>query len=210
MASRRRRDRRREPGRVSSVLGDRTVVIVSGPGGVGKGTIVEALTRRDGLLWLSKSWTTRPRRPGELADAYRFVDRRTFQEAIRSGRFLEWVDFLDYRLGTPVPDPPDGCDVLLEIDVRGARRVRELVGDVVLVFVDAPDRDEQRTRMVRRGDPETAIRARLARAGSERSAATEMGYTVVVNDDLERAVAAVEGLIAADRVRRLGSKPSSP
>ena len=182
------------------MLNGRSVVILSGPGGVGKGTIVSALLARDGHLWLSRSWTTRSRRPGESTDAYRFVDRSTFEATVRAGGFLEWVEFLDYLQGTPVPDPPDGVDVLLEIDVRGARQVREMIPDAVLVFVDAPSIDEQRARMARRGDQDAAINARLAKAASERALATEMGYTVVVNDDLNQAVADIEALIHASRI----------
>ena len=186
------------------MLSDRSVVIVSGPGGVGKGTIVRALLERDDRLWLSQSWTTRERRPGEPADAYRFVDRATFESAVRDELFLEWVEFLDYLVGTPLPDPPAGCDALLEIDVHGACKVAELVIGVVLIFVDAPSVGEQRARMLRRGDSESAIDLRLAKADSERALAAETGYTFVINDDLERAIEAVEELIAADRLCRGG------
>ena len=183
-------------------LEGRSVVIVSGPGGVGKGTIVEQLLARDPRLWLSQSWTTRPRRPGEPAEAYRFVDRATFEAAIDSDGFLEWVEFLDYLQGTPVPDPPEGADVVLEIDVRGGRQVRELVPDAVLVFVDAPSPEHQRKRLQNRGDDAATVARRMRKTASERAEAEEMGYEIVVNDEVSRAVRAIEGLIAADRDRR--------
>ena len=183
-------------------LEGRSVVIVSGPGGVGKGTIVEQLLARDPRLWLSRSWTTRPPRPGEPADAYRFVDRAAFEAAIDAGGFLEWVEFLDYLQGTPLPDPPDGSDVLLEIDVRGGRQVRELVPDPVLVFVDAPSSEHQRERLERRGDDAATVARRMNKTDSERAEALEMGYQIVVNDEVSRAVEAIESLIAADRRRR--------
>ena len=188
-------------------LAGRTVVIVSGPGGVGKGTIVEQLLARDPRLWLSQSWTTRPRRPGEPAGAYRFVDRATFEAAIDEDGFLEWVEFLDYLQGTPVPDPPGGADVVLEIDVRGGRQVRRLLPDAVLVFVDAPTPEHQRARLEIRGDDPETIALRMRKTASERAEAVDMGYRIVVNDDLIRAVEAIEALIAADRQHRHPAAP---
>ena len=189
-------------------LEGRSIVIVSGPGGVGKGTIVEQLLTRDPRLWLSQSWTTRPRRPTEPAEAYRFVDRATFEAAVDQGGFLEWVEFLDYMQGTPVPDPPEGADVLLEIDVRGGRQVRELVPDAVLVFVDAPSPAHQRKRLENRGDDAATVARRMRKTASERAEALEMGYQIVVNDEVSRAVRAIESLIAAGRDRRRSQRPS--
>ena len=183
-------------------LAGRSVIIVSGPGGVGKGTIVERLMERDPKLWLSRSWTTRPRRPSEPADAYRFVDRAAFEAAIAADGFLEWVEFLDYLQGTPVPDPPEGSDVVLEIDVRGGQQVRELLSDALLIFVDAPSPEHQRARLELRGDDPTTIARRMRKTASERAEALKMGYEIVVNDDLSRAVEAIEALIASDRERR--------
>ncbi len=183
-------------------LEGRSVIIVSGPGGVGKGTIVERLMERDPKLWLSQSWTTRPRRAGEPAEAYRFVDLATFEAAIDAGGFLEWVEFLDYLQGTPVPDPPEGADVLLEIDVGGGRQVRELVPEAVLVFVDAPSPEHQRARLEQRGDDAATVASRMSKTASERAKALEMGYQIVVNDEVSRAVEAIEDLITADRARR--------
>ena len=183
-------------------LAGRSVIIVSGPGGVGKGTIVERLMERDPKLWLSRSWTTRPRRPSEPADAYRFVDRVAFEAAIAADGFLEWVEFLDYLQGTPVPDPPEGSDVVLEIDVRGGQQVRELLSDALLIFVDAPSPEHQRARLELRGDDPETIARRMRKTASERAEALKMGYEIVVNDDLSRAVEAIESLIASDRERR--------
>ena len=112
------------------------------------------------------------------------------------------MEFLDYLQGTPVPDPPEGADVLLEIDVRGAQQVQKLLPDVLLIFVDAPSSEHQRARLELRGDDAETIARRMNKTASERAEALEMGYEVVVNDDLSGAVEAIEQLVAADRARR--------
>ena len=190
-------------------LDDRTVVVISGPGGVGKGTIVGKLMSRDDRLWLSRSWTTRPPRAGELRDAYHFVDRAAFDAAVDAGRFLEWVEFLDYRQGTPRPEPPPDSDVILEIDVHGGAQVQARYRQAVLVFVEAPSPNDQQIRLRDRGDDDVLVAARLAKADEERAMAESLGYARVVNDDLDQAVAVIEDLIRDDRKRRRASRQGS-
>ena len=149
----------------------------------------------DSRLWLSRSWTTRARRPGEREDAYRWVDRATFEARIAAGGFLEWAPFLDYLQGTPTPDPPPGQDVLLEIDVQGAMQVRARYPDALFLFLDAPSPEAQRARLEARGDSPERVEQRLALAATERAAAHDLGAVVVINDDLDRAVAEVVSII---------------
>lgn len=177
------------------------VVVISGPGGVGKGTLVAELLRRDDRLWLSRSWTTRSRRPSESPDAYHFVTRERFEDRIRDGGFLEWTEFLDYLQGSPLPEPPVDRDVLFEIDVRGAANIKSLYPDALLVFVDAPDRSVQEERLRGRGDDEERIRQRLAKAEEEVAMARELDVVHVVNDDLERALGELQRVIDAHRSR---------
>ena len=180
-------------------FGGQTIVVISGPGGVGKGTIVARLLDRDPALWLSQSWTTRDRRPGEAMEAYHFTDVERFLAHVSAGGFLEWVEFLDYLQGTPVPNPPPGHDVVFEIDVHGARQIAARYDDPLLIFVDAPSIEAQASRLRGRGDPEEKVVARLAKAAEERAIADGLGMIAVINDDLERAIEEIQGLIETRR-----------
>ncbi len=153
----------------------------------------------DPLLWLSRSWTTRRRRPGEPDDAYVFVDRATFEARIAEGGFFEWAEFLGNLYGTPTPDPPPGCDVLLEIDLQGARQVREKQGDAVLILLTLPSAEVQAARLRARGDDEAHVQRRLAEGAEEEREGRMIADAVVVNDDLVRATAEVAGIV--DRYR---------
>lgn len=178
--------------------------MIGGPGGVGKGTIVQRLIASDPKLWLSRSWTTRARRPGEPADAYHFVDRDEFRANVKAGGFLEWVEFLDYLQGTPLPQAPPGMDVVLEIDVGGTEQIQAGYPDGLFVFVDAPSLAAQEQRLRERGDPPEKIALRLAKADEEVAWAHDLDMTFVVNDDLDRAVAEIETLIADTRATLAG------
>jgi guanylate kinase len=175
------------------------IFIVSGPGGVGKGTIVNLLSEQDPRLWLSRSWTTRERRPGEAADAYTFTDRSTFEDRIEAGGFLEWTDFLGNYYGTPVPDLVPGRDIVLEIEVDGATQIKRRFDDAVLIFVLPPSREEQQRRLRGRGDPEDKVDARLQKAVDEEPVGLAISDHVVVNDDLADTVREMMDIIATRR-----------
>lgn len=166
--------------------------------------MVRELVSRDPNLWLSRSWTTRDRRPGEPSDAYRFVSREEFEAHSAAGGFLEWAEFLGHLYGTPRPDPdgPDDVDILLEIDVQGAAQVTDADPEALLVFLDAPSVDEQVARLRGRGDPPDKVAARVEAAAEERARSEALGATTIVNDDLDLTVAALVALIDAERARR--------
>lgn len=181
------------------------VVVVSGPGGVGKSTIVEKLVARDPQLWLSRSWTTREKRQGEAVDAYKFVTREEFEANIAAGGFLEWTDFLGNFYGTPLPDPPQGKDTVLEIEVDGAQQVKNLNHSALLLFVLPPSRQEQKARLHGRGDPDQKVEKRLKKAEEEEPVGKAIADYVIINDDLESTVEEMGRIIAYERIQRTAS-----
>lgn len=175
--------------------------MVFGPGGVGKGTLVGRLLQLRDHLWLSRSWTTRPKRPGEPADAYVFVSRDEFMRRVREGGFLEWTEFPGngQLYGTPVLAAPPGHDILLEIELHGARQVKAAYPGAVLVMVKAPSREAQAERLRRRGEDEDQVRRRIAVGEEEQRQGARLADHVVVNDDLERAAHELAAIVDLHR-----------
>ena len=178
------------------------IVVVSGPGGVGKSTIVEELVKRDERLWLSRSWTTREMRQGESADAYNFVTREKFQQHIDAGGFLEWTEFIGNLYGTPNPEPPYGRDIVLEIEVDGAQQVKQQHPEALLLFVLPPSREEQKSRLHGRGDADNKVEQRLKKAEEEEPVGKALADYVLINDDLAQTVNDMLDLIAKERAKR--------
>jgi guanylate kinase len=154
---------------------------------------------RDPGLWLSRSWTTRPRRPGEAHDAYTFVERKRFEEMIAADGFLEWAEFLGHLYGTPLPDAPPGRDVVLEIDLQGARQVKKRHPDALVVLLVPPSPEIQRERLRQRGDDPAEVDRRIAIGAEEMRLGRELTPFVVVNDEVDRAVSQVAGILDSYR-----------
>ena len=182
-------------------MNDPIIVIVSGPGGAGKGTIVEALIQRDATLWLSRSWTTRVQREGESDDAYVFVQRTEFEQHIAVSGFLEWTEFLGNLYGSPRPSVDSGRDIVLEIEVDGASQVKKMHPDAMLLFVLPPTREEQRARLQGRGDVEQKVEQRLRKAEDEEPIGKALADFVLINDDLNATIDEMLELINAARAK---------
>lgn len=180
------------------------LVVVSGPSGVGKGTVVRRLLERMAGTQASVSVTTRRPRPGEVDGAhYHFVDEDTFERLVAEGALLEWAEVHGARYGTPRAWVEErlgvGEDVILEIDVQGALQVREREPHAVLVFLTPPSHEELARRLAQRGTEADDERSRrLADAPKELAAAARFDH-VVVNEDLERCVSEVLEILRAAR-----------
>jgi guanylate kinase len=176
------------------------VFVITGPSGVGKGTLIGELCRRVPGLELSVSATTRAPRPGEVDGRdYHFLDRAEFDRRVETGDFLEFATFSGNRYGTLRSEVErrlaEGASVVLEIEVQGARQVRAAMPESVQVFIAPPDLSDLRRRLADRGtDSEEAIDTRLKTAESELAARDEFAYEVV-NDDIERAAGELERIV---------------
>ena len=178
------------------------LTVLSGPSGVGKGTVVAAVRERHPQVWVSVSCTTRAPRPGERDGVeYRFVTREEFGRMVAAGELLEHAEFAGNLYGTPrqpvLDRLADGVPALLEIELQGARQVRAAMPDTFLVFLAPPSWAELERRLAQRGtEPDEVVAQRLSRAQVEMAAEGEFDE-VVVNDDVQHAAAELVRLIEA-------------
>ena len=184
------------------------MLVLSSPSGAGKTTLSRAVLAGDGGIVISVSATTRARRPNEIeARDYFFVSPEKFESMVAGNEFLEHADVFDHRYGTPKKPVMDalaqGRDVLFDIDWQGTQQLKERAReDLVSVFVLPPTHDELERRLrARAQDSEDVVARRMAKAAGEISHWPEYDY-VVVNDDLDRAVAKVRAILEAERARR--------
>ena len=176
------------------------VFVITGPSGVGKGTLIRGLMERHPELELSVSATTRAPRPGERDGVdYHFLTREEFDRRVAAGEFVEHADYAGRSYGTLRSELDDrlgaGKPVVLEIEVQGARQVRVAVPDAVQVFIAPPSLEALRARLVGRGtDDAGEVERRLRVAERELTAQPEFGH-VVVNDRLDEALAQLSAIL---------------
>ncbi len=178
------------------------LLVVSGPAGAGKGTLVSRLSDRVSDVWVSVSATTRSPRPGEIDGVhYFFYDEEQFDRAVAEGGMLEWAHVHGHRYGTPratvEEKMAEGRQVVLEIDVQGAFQVREMIPAAKLIFIEPPSLEVLESRLRGRGTEDDAeVRRRMKTAEVELS--RKMEYDIqLVNDDLDQATEALVDLVNA-------------
>jgi guanylate kinase len=189
---------------------DPAVFVITGPSGVGKGTLIRRLLTRVPALELSVSATTRPPRPGErTGEDYHFLTEAEFDAHVAAGEFLEHAGYSGRRYGTLRTELErrlgEGVPIVLEIEVQGARQIRCAMPEAVAVFIAPPSPEALRARLIGRGtDPPEQIDLRLRTAERELAARDEFAY-VIVNDDLEQATAELEAIVTG----ALGGDPDA-
>ncbi|QLH39637.1 MAG: guanylate kinase [Defluviicoccus sp.] len=195
-------------GRVLSIARRGLMLVLSSPSGAGKSTIARALLANDTRLTMSVSATTRSPRPGEIDGLdYRFVEHDLFESMVAAGEMLEHALVFGNRYGSPRGPVEQllaaGRDVLFDVDWQGTQQLRQnAASDLVSVFILPPSRAELERRLhTRAQDSEEVVRGRMAKAADEMSHWAEYDY-IVVNHDIEQAVADVTAILAAERLRR--------
>lgn len=183
-----------------------SLIVVSGPSGSGKGTIIQEFLKKHKEAWLSVSYTSRTPRTNDVpGETYNFITREEFEDKIKKGDLLEYAEYSGSYYGTPREHIEEklvkGTDVILEIDVQGALKVKELVPETICIFILPPSMKELKKRLVGRGtDSKEKILSRFKTAYQEINQITSYNY-VVTNDDLEDAVNKIGAIILSEKCR---------
>ena len=174
------------------------ILVVTGPSGVGKGTLIRGMLERIPGLELAVSATTRPPRPGEVNGVdYHFLSEADFDRRVANGEFVEHAEYAGHRYGTlrtELERPARG--IVLEIDVQGARQVRDALPDAKRIFIEPPSLDALAERLAGRGSDSPEQIERRLRAAREELRARDEFHHRIVNDDADRAVRELSGLVA--------------
>ena len=182
------------------------LIVISGPSGAGKGTVIKKLREINDNIWLSISMTSREIRSNDIPnETYFFVTREEFEKRIENGVFLEYAMYNNNYYGTPKDKISDklneGIDVILEIEIQGALKVKELIPEAICIFILPPSMNELKKRLVGRGtDSKEKILDRFITAYKEINEVTKYNY-VVVNDEVESAVNKVNAILLSERCR---------
>ena len=182
------------------------LIVISGPSGSGKGTIIKELLSINKKLWLSISMTTRNIRPGDIPnESYYFLIREEFESRIKEDKFLEYAEYNGNYYGTPKDKIEDylnkGIDVILEIEIQGALKIKEKVKDAIFIFIMPPSLKELKRRLIGR-NTETIdkVISRFTTAYKEINELTKYNY-VVVNDEIHNSVEKVNSIIISEKCR---------
>ena len=186
--------------------GKGNLIVISAPSGAGKGTVIDGVMKINNNLWLSVSMTSRNMRSNDIpGETYFFVSKEEFEKRIKEGVFLEYAIYNGNYYGTPkdkIQEKLDqGIDVILEIEIQGALKVKELVPDAIFIFILPPSMKELRRRLVNRGtDSKEKVLERFKTAYKEINEVTKYNY-VVINDEVEKAVSKVNAILLSERCR---------
>jgi len=183
-----------------------SLIVISGPSGSGKGTVIQEFFKHNKNAWLSISCTSRAMRPGDVKDeSYYFLTKDEFEEKIKNNEFLEYAEYNGNYYGTPKEHIEEkltnGIDVILEIEVQGALKVKELVPDAICIFIMPPSMSELKKRLVGRGtESKEKVLGRFKTAYQEINEVTRYNY-VVTNDTVEMAASKIAAIILSEKCR---------
>lgn len=182
------------------------LIVISGPSGSGKGTIIKELQKINTKTWLSISMTTRNIRPGDIPnESYYFVTKEEFETRITKDRFLEYAEYNNNYYGTPkdkiLEKLNQGLDVILEIEIQGALKVKELIPDAIFIFILPPSLKELKRRLIgRKTESIDKIISRFKTAYQEINQVTKYNY-IVINDEINNSVEKVNSILLSERCR---------